>query len=146
MKKLLDRQKVNEGKITALATQMVSIVQTTLKKIERIQKDIVESNKRCERLAQLVIHMQMIIDKFIWKVSNMADAIRFFGIHTGKNVSQYGKKLVKISTIIGRFRPLNGWFKYSIFRFAFTYYNSTRQTGRIVRPCENEIDRKFEGI
>ena len=31
MKQLLTRQKVNEGKITALGTQMVSIAQTTLK-------------------------------------------------------------------------------------------------------------------
>ena len=122
---------------------MVSIAETTLKEIERLQKDIVESNKRPEMLRQDIKHMQVVIDKFIWKVNDNANAIRFFGIHIGKNISQYGKKSAKISTIIGRFRPCDGWFRYSIFRFAFTYYNSTRQTGRTVRLCENEIDRTF---
>ena len=65
MKKLLTKQKINEGKITILGTQMVSIPLTTLKEIERLQKDIVESNKRLERLTQCVIHMQVLIDKFI---------------------------------------------------------------------------------
>ena len=65
MKKLLAKEKINEGKITALGTQMVSITQTTLKEIERLQKDIVESNKRLESLTQM--HMQLIIDKFIWR-------------------------------------------------------------------------------
>ena len=32
-----------------------------------------------------------------------------FGLHIGKDISQYGKKFVKIPTIIGRFRPFNGW-------------------------------------
>ena len=47
MKKLLTRQKDNEGKFTALETQMLSIAQTTLKEIERLQKDIVDNIKRC---------------------------------------------------------------------------------------------------
>ena len=46
MKKLLTKQKINEGKITAFGTQIVSIAQTTLKVIERLQKDIVENNKK----------------------------------------------------------------------------------------------------
>ena len=56
MKHLLTKQKVNEGKITALGTQMVSIAQTTLKEIDRLQKDIVD-NKRLRRLTQRVIQM-----------------------------------------------------------------------------------------
>ena len=78
MKQLLMKQKVNEGKITALGTQMVSIAQTTLKEIDRLQKDIVDNNKRLGRLTQPVIQMQVIIDKFIWKVSDNANAIRFW--------------------------------------------------------------------
>ena len=74
MKKLLIKQKVNEGKITALGTQMVSIAQTTLKEIDRLQKDIVDNNKR---LTQCVMQMQVIIDKFIWEVSDNTHAIRF---------------------------------------------------------------------
>ena len=45
MKKLLTKQKINEGKLTALGTQMISIAQTTLKEIERLQTDIVETKK-----------------------------------------------------------------------------------------------------
>ena len=54
MKKLLTKQKVNEGKITALGTQMASIAQTTLKEIDRLQKDIVGNNERFKRLTQCV--------------------------------------------------------------------------------------------
>ena len=75
MKKLLTKQKINEGKITALGTQMVSKAQTTLKETERLQKDIEESNKRLERLTQCVMHMQVVTDKFLWKVSD--NAIKF---------------------------------------------------------------------
>ena len=57
MKKLLTKQKVNEGKITALGTQMVSIAQTTLKEIERLHKDNVDNNKRPKRLTQHVMQM-----------------------------------------------------------------------------------------
>ena len=35
MKKLSTEQNINEGKITVLGTQMVSVAQTTLKEIER---------------------------------------------------------------------------------------------------------------
>ena len=77
MKKLLTKQKVNEGKITVLGTKMVLIAQTTLKEIDRFQKDIVDNNKRLTRLIQHVMQMQVIIDKFIWKVSDNATAIRF---------------------------------------------------------------------
>ena len=45
MKKLLTKQKINEGKITALGTQMVSIAQTMLKEIDRLQKDIAGNNE-----------------------------------------------------------------------------------------------------
>ena len=38
MKKLLTKQKINKGKITALGTQMVSIAQTTLGEIDRFRK------------------------------------------------------------------------------------------------------------
>ena len=47
-KKLLARQKVTAGKIAALGTQMVPISQTSFKEIERLQIDIVETNKRFE--------------------------------------------------------------------------------------------------
>ena len=56
---------------------MISIAQATFKKIERLQNDIIENNKRLERLTQHVMHMQVVIDKFIWKVSDNANAIRF---------------------------------------------------------------------
>ena len=57
MKKLLARQRVTEGKITAIGTQMVSIAQISLKEIERLQTDIVENNKRLDMLIKHVIHM-----------------------------------------------------------------------------------------
>ena len=60
MEKLLSKQKVNEGKITALGTQMVSIAQTTLKEIERLQTDIIESNKRLEMVTQCVIMKKLL--------------------------------------------------------------------------------------
>ena len=62
---MLGKQKVNEGKIAAFVIQMVSIAQTTLKEIERLQKDIVDSNKRLEMITQCVMYMQVRIDKFI---------------------------------------------------------------------------------
>ena len=45
MKKLFTKQKINESRMTALGTQMVSIAQTTLKEIERLQKDILDTIK-----------------------------------------------------------------------------------------------------
>ena len=109
MKKLLTKQKANEGKITALGTQMVSIAQTTLKEIDRLQKDIVDNNKRLRRLTQCVMQMQVIIDKFIWKVSDNANAIRFLAFILGRISANMKNKFVEIPTVIGRFRPLNGY-------------------------------------
>ena len=126
MKKLLTKQKVNEGKITALGTQMVSIAQTALKEIERLQKDIADNNKRLTRLTQCVIQMQVLIDKLIWKVNDNANVIRFLAFTLGRTSANMKRNLSKIPTVIGRFRPLNGWIRYFIFRFTFTYYNSTR--------------------
>ena len=40
------------------------------------ERYIVESNKRLEMLTQHVMHILVIIDKFIWKVSDNANAIR----------------------------------------------------------------------
>ena len=62
MKKLLARQKVTEGKIIALGTQMVSIAQILLKEIERLQTDIVGTSKRLKILTKNVIHMMLIMD------------------------------------------------------------------------------------
>ena len=108
MKKLLTKQKVNEGKITALGTQMVSIAQTTLKEIERRQKHIVDNNKILKTLTQHVMQMQVIIDKFIWKVSDNSNAIKFLEFILRRISANMKKKFVKIPTVIGRFRPLNG--------------------------------------
>ena len=84
MKKLLTQQKVNEGRITALETEMVSIAQTTLKEIDRLQKDIVHNNKGLRRLTQHMMQMQVIMDKFIWEVSDNANAIRFLAFILGR--------------------------------------------------------------
>ena len=107
MRKLLTKQKVNEGKITALGTQMVSIAQTTLKEIERLQKDIVDNNKRLRRLTQCVMQMQVIIDKFIWKVSDNANAIRFLAFILGRisanmerNFSKYQQLLADLDHLM----------------------------------------------
>ena len=62
---------------------MASIAQTTLKEIDRLQKDIVDNNKNLRRLTQRVMQMQVIIDKFIWKVSDNANAIRFLALILG---------------------------------------------------------------
>ena len=103
MKKVLTKQKVNEGKIEALGTQMVSIAQTTLKEIERLQKDIVKNNKRLERLTQCVMHMQVVIDKLPWRVTDNANVIRFLSFILGIisanmeiNLSKYQQLLVDL--------------------------------------------------
>ena len=57
MKQLLTKQKVNEGKFYALGTQMEPIAQTSLNKTDRLQKDIVDNNKRLKRLTQWVMQM-----------------------------------------------------------------------------------------
>ena len=107
MKQLLTKQKVNEGKITALGIQMVSITQTMLKEIDRLQKDIVDNNKRLRRLTQHVMQMQVIIDKFIWKVSDNANAIRFLAFILGRisanmkrNLSKYQQLLVDLDHLM----------------------------------------------
>ena len=84
MKKLLTKQRISEGRTTALGTQMASTAQTALKEIEGLQKDIVDNNKRLKRLTQCVMQMQMIIDKFIWKVSDNANATRFLAFILGR--------------------------------------------------------------
>ena len=93
MKQLLTQQTINEGKITALGTQMVSIAQATLKEIDRLQEDIVDNNKRLRRLAQRVMQMQVIIDKFIWKVSDNANAIRFLAFILGRILANMDKNI-----------------------------------------------------
>ena len=95
MMKLLTNKKINEGKVTALGTQMVSIAQTTLKEIERLQKDIVDNNKGLKRLTQCEMHMQVIIDKFIWKASDNANAIRFLAFILGRISANMEKNLSK---------------------------------------------------
>ena len=100
MKQLLTRQKVNEGKITALGTHMVSIAQTTLKEIDRLQKDIADNNKRLRRLTQRVMQMQVIIDKFIWKVSDNANAIRFLAFILGRISANMERNLSKYQQLL----------------------------------------------
>ena len=107
MKQLLTRQKVNKGKITALGTHMVSVAQTTLKEINRLQKDIADNNKRLRRLTQRVMQMQVIIDNFIWKVSDNANAIRFLAFILGRisanmerNLSKYQQLLADIDHLM----------------------------------------------
>ena len=96
VKKLLARQKVNKGKKTALGTPMVSLALATLKEIERLHIDIVESNKILAMLTQCVMHLKVIIDKFIWKVSGNVNAFRFLAFIFGRisanierNLSEY---------------------------------------------------------
>ena len=48
----------------------------------------------------------MIIDKFIWKEVIMLMQLDI-GHSYWEGISQYGKKFVKISAVIGRFRPFN---------------------------------------
>ena len=62
---------------------MVSIAQTTLKEIDRLQKDIVDNNKRLKRLT-CVMQMQVIIDTFLWKVNDNANAIRILPFILGR--------------------------------------------------------------
>ena len=107
MKQLLTKQKVNEGKITALGIHMVSIAQTTLKDIDRLQKDIVDNNKRLRRLTQCVMQMQVIVDKFIWKVSDNVNAIRFLAFILGRisanmerNLSKYQQLLADLNHLM----------------------------------------------
>ena len=100
MMKLLAKEMVNEGKITALGTQMVSIAQTTVKEIGRLHTDTVESNKRFEMLTQNVIHMQVIINKFIWKVCNNTNAIRFLAFILGRKSAKMERHLSKYRQLL----------------------------------------------
>ena len=100
MKKLLTKQKVNEGKIRALGTRMVSTAQTTLKEIERLQKGIVDNNNRLKRLTKHVIQMQVIIDKFIWQVSDNAYAIRFLALILGRISANMERNLSKYQQLL----------------------------------------------
>ena len=70
--------------------------------------------------------MQVIIDKFIWKVSDNANAIRFFAFIFGRisanmerNLSKYQQLLVDLDHLMDGLDSL-------FFRFTLTYYNSTR--------------------
>ena len=100
MKKLLARQKVSEGKVTALGTQIIPIAQTSLKEIERLQADIVESNKTLEILTQCVIHWKVIMDKFILKISYNANANRFFAFILGKTSANMERNLSKYQQLL----------------------------------------------
>ena len=55
---------------------MVSIAHTSLKEIERLKTDIVETNQKLKMLTKCVIHMKLIMDKFIMKVNDNTNAIR----------------------------------------------------------------------
>ena len=86
---------------------MVSTAQTTLKEIDRHQKDIVDNNKRLRRLTQCVTQMQVIIDKFIWKVSDNANEIRFLAFILGRisayverNLSKYQQLLADLDHLM----------------------------------------------
>ena len=93
---------------------MVSIAQTTLNEIERFQKYIVDNNKILERLTQHVMHMQVIIDKFIWKVSDNANAIRFLAFILGRisanvegNLSKYQQLLADLVHLMDQLYTLS---------------------------------------
>ena len=83
---------------------MVSIVQTSLREIKRLQTDFVETNKKLELLTQYVINIKLIMDKFIMKVNDNANAIRFLALILGRISANMEMNFVKIPTIIGRFR------------------------------------------
>ena len=70
-KKLIDSHKVYKGKITAFGTEMLSVIQTSLKEIERLQTDIVTTNKVLEMLPQCVMHMKLITNTFIQKIRKL---------------------------------------------------------------------------
>ena len=95
MKKLLAWKKVSEGKIAALWTQIVSITQTSLKEIERLQTDTIESNKSPEMLTQHIIHMKLIMDEFILKVNDNANAIKLLAFILGRISANMERNLSK---------------------------------------------------
>ena len=126
MKKLLTRQKVSDGKITVLGTKMVSVTQSSVKEIERLQTDIVESNKRLGILRKCVIHLKVIINKFILKASDNANAIRFVAIILGRISANMERKLSKCQQLLADWDHLMDGLDNLSSGFAFTYYNSTR--------------------
>ena len=91
MKKLLARQKVSEGTITALGTQMGLIAQLSLKEIERPQIDIVTTNKRLE----MMTHMKLNMDKFNKKVNYNANSIIFLALVLGRISANMERNLSK---------------------------------------------------
>ena len=101
---------------------MVSIGQTTLKEIERLQKDIVDNNKKLKRLTECVMHMQVIIDKFIWKVTDNGNAIRFLAFILGsisanmeRNLSKYQQLLTDLDHLMDGLDTLpSGLLSYTI--------------------------------
>ena len=60
-------------------------------------------------LTQHIIHIKVKMDKFILKVNNNANAIRFLTFMLGRISANMKKKNVKIPRIIGRFRSPDGW-------------------------------------
>ena len=79
---------------------MVSIAQTTLKDINRLLKDIVGNNERLKRLTQCVMQMQVIIDKFIWKVGDNDNAIRFLAFILGRISVNMERNLSKCQQLL----------------------------------------------
>ena len=79
---------------------MVPIAQTTLKEIERLQTDTIESNKKLEMMTQNVRHMNVIIDKFTWKVSNNANTIRFSAFMLGRISANLERNLPKYQQLL----------------------------------------------
>ena len=89
-----------------------------------------------------MMHMQNLIDKFLWKVSDNANAIRFVAFILQRISANMERKVSKYQQLLAYLDHLMDGID-TIFRFAFTYHNSTRQTGRIIRLCENKIDKAF---
>ena len=87
---------------------MVSIAQTTLKEIDRLQKDIVGNNERLKRLTQCVMQMEVIIDKFIWKVNDNANAIRFLAFILGRISANMERNLSKYQQLLADLDLRNG--------------------------------------
>ena len=61
---------------------MISLAQTSLKEKERLQTDTdtAAANKKNEMMTQCVIHMKLIMYKFIMKVGDNINAIRFLAL------------------------------------------------------------------
>ena len=87
--------------------------------------------------------MKLIMDKFIMKVSHNINTIRFLALILSR-ISQYGKKCVKLPTIIDRFRSPDRWTWYFVFRFAFTYYNSTNVLADLLDNTKRKLLEHFK--